>query len=703
MSTGYRFRVLNPGASVPIWPDPTSWKLDRYFDKAGQLEIEMAGQHGIADRARVDCFIAEEQGAASYSDIAFRGFVMPSDDKGDDVTKIVIKEQQKILDHRFTQTCRYAAGVTLAEMLSDDWPLPGETPGLICQASHLVQPGSFVLHSGQVWRLPQGGTSFLGSLHALGDNVYIDSTKQTWGSSATLSSGQYFQDSDYLYIRVPDASKNPYNYMILAEGVYETNIRLGSLEKSTETFAKSWRVGNSRVTNEIMWLLQAKELEFQFIHSADGYSYLNAAAAIGRGANATYYPTYRYDQCRIIKGRRNTTGGNLCHALRGAGIGKGASRQFYTEGSFPPGLRFVEQEEYNGQFYDQLSGTVAKRYADIQDTTAWIIETETDPAAMPGDYIKIVPQYEGAVIERIKQITLSSDSPMKICAGQRGIDVEDRLKSKKYAQDMQQRELDLQYATISATGQENLDNTYPCEILLDVPAENVDGELDSTWLMSVKIGPYEASTNTIQHPQTNHGAGGADTTSGSGGAHDDHDLGGITSGVGAGTLVGFNVETGYQIEDGSDHYHDVDAGTTYYVPYALDHSHSYANGTYPDEAAAHDVPLKVNPATDATKSDVIDRATALGGTHSWLAYVTVTIKIINSLYPSGQDVPGSPFADIALNESISDIDVSGMVVTGANTVRISIARYGTPGPGETSVVRARASVNLSGKIVVDTN
>lgn len=679
------FKALNPGATTPIWPLPVGWRHDGYFDKPAQLSLEIAGYHGVADRAIIEAYLQAEEGGDSFSDIVFRGYLLPPDEAGSQVSKFTIPSIEKILENaRWTVPVRYPAGTTLTRMLTHDWPASSsEKPGLLCMANNLVQPGSFVLHSGNVWKLTQGGSSYLGSLQS--KHVYIDSVQQTWGSSAVLSSGQFWQDADYLYIY---SSKNPYYCTVLVEGIYETNIRLGDVETGSTTFAYSWRIGTNNIYKEITKLILATDQEWQFSHNQDGYTYLNVAASIGRGANNTRYPTFRYDLCEIIRQKRNTTGGaRPVHALRGEGIGKGSSKQYYTAASFPQGLRFVERAEYASQFADQLQGTIGKLWDNYQDQSAWKITAEDDPSLMPGDWIKIVPEFDQPVIERVKQITRSSGSPMVVYAGQRPSDIDDQIRAKFDARELLQRDLDLEFSSITANGQENVDNATPCDIILDVPADDWDDEIDSTWLLSIKMTAFESSVSgggTVA--ATGHGLGGNEYYTGADGAHNDHDLTSVISEDDG--YWGHIAASGWHTHEG-DPDNPPSTTTDVSVP---GHTH-YLSTKYPDTADDHeDHYLDVNPAIDTDIDMGVKRADGFGS----LAYLTVTATIINSLYPSGAVVPGTPYYDIAINEDISDLDVRGLIAPGQNTIRISIVKYPTAG-----AVKARAHVSLTGKVALN--
>jgi hypothetical protein len=689
------FKATNPGATQPTWPQPTGWRHEAYFDKPDALSLDIAGYHGVADRAIIEAYLAAEEGGDSFSDVVFRGYVLPPDEAGSKVAKVSVPSIEKILDgSRWTVPVRYPAGTTLTKMLTHDWPASSvEKPGLLCMANSMVQPGSFILHSGNVWKLAQGGSGYLGSLQS--KHVYIDSVQQTWHTSPSLTSGKFYQDADYLYIY---SSRNPYYSIVLVEGIYETNIRLGTIENGSTTFAYSWRIGAANVYKEITRLILATDQEWQFSHNQDGYTYLNVASSIGRGASNTNYPTYRYDLCEIVRQKRLTTGGaRPVHALRGEGIGKGQSKQYYTEASFPQGLRFVERAEYSSQFADQLRGTIGKLYDNYQDQSAWKITAEDDPSLMPGDWIKIVPEFDQPVIERVKQITRSSDSPMVIYAGQRPLDAEDILQAKSDWRDQMQRDLDLEYSSITANGQENVDNDTPCDIILDVPEDDWDDELDSTWLMSIKMTAFEAVDGGGTVATTYHGVGNDETYTGADGAHSDHDLGGITGEATNGNIFDIIDQVGvdYVNIDGVTVVEDVTFYNSYNQKFTGEnHVHGFGSYTYPgtaDDHEDHDLPL--NPG--GTVSSVMGGVWHADGFGS-LAYLTVTATIINSLYPSGTTVPGTPYYDVAIGETISDLDVGGLIVTGQNTIRISITKYG--GTGD---VKARAHVSLAGKVAIN--
>jgi hypothetical protein len=746
------FKATNPGSTTSLWPSVTDHKLERYFDKPGSLRLELSGGHGIADRAIVEAYYASEDGANSFSDIAFRGVVMPSDDKFDQTHTLTIPSIERLLDYRFTQTSRYPAATTLNKILSSAAPTGTDVPGILWQANSLIPAGAFSWASGHVYTLLGGGkTSRLGDIHANGDVIYRGATKLTWaGSYAALNANdEYWQDASDLYVYT---AKDPAYSLIGVSNWKDTLIRLGTISLGSSTFTESWRVGNEQAYKHIVKLLQSFGLEYQFRHSADGYTYLDARATVGRGANSTFYPTYNYQTHKIVALRKTTTGGKLpIHVLRGLGQGGGAARKMYSAMSLTgSGPIFEALEEYGSLFSTQLKATIDKRYADLQDVTSWEIEAEDDPAAMPGDYVMIVPDKDGKVIERIKQISESSSGLMKLYVGKRPQDPEDILRAKFDIRDALQRDLESRLSEDSWSGQENVDDAYPCNIKINIPSQNWDQELDAKFLLSVTLGAYEASINSVDTPSTNHGSDGLSTKAGSGGSKlkttsnessavssDDAAAVGYdaiffntgeppSANTGNATATGsvsvsLSVSTescdcGTLVDDvwvnsasfsGSPHLHGINFHA-YGDAVTNAHKHVWPSGGSAttvnktphggqSDAEAHAV--DANPSSAAVCLD----PEGFPGDYMVLSkrvktdfgfsphYLDVSITV------NGSAVDGSPFEDIQMDEQIPNIDITALVVAGDNNVRVSIQDHTTPA----DPVAARASVTIAAKMFVD--
>ena len=686
------FKATNPGSQTALWPEVINYRLNRFADKPGTLSLEV-GDTGIGERAIVDCYPSEAKGAAGLGDVVFRGYVMPFSAGSDGINKMSIPAIEKLLDGRWAMPVRYPPGVTVERMLSSDWPTDGEPAGLLCQANNAVPKGSFRYFSGNLWRLPQGGTSYLGDLST--KNVWVGLTKLVINTGANIDPGEFWQDSTYLYINSAD---DPNNQIVLVEGCLDTTIRLGSITGGTATFTRSWRVGSGKIQSEIARLLDSAGLEYLYDYNDDGQTYLIAGSAVGRGQSATNRPTYKPDRCSIVTIRRNTTAGNApAHIITGMGIGKGSTRQAYSEVAFPPGLRFIDRLEWQSMFSDQLEGVVGKIYADRQEQDGYQIEAEDDPTIRPLDWVRVEPEHSAPVVSRVMEVVNSSDSLMKIYVGQRIKDAQDLIRAKLDAQEQLQKDLDLEFTAINCNGQENLDNATPCDIILEVPEADWDVELADaeTWLMSIKITAFESSVSGGGGSATNHGVGNDESYTGDAGAHSDHDLGGVTGQATNGNVYDIIDQVGvdYVDVDGTTVVEDVTFYNSVNQKFAGEnHVHGFGSYTYPGTADDHDNPLPINPAQPISITQFVKRASGLGS----LAYVTVTATIINSLYPTGAVVPGTPYYDVAINETISDLDVRGLIVPGQNTVRISIVKYG--GVGD---VKARAHVSISGKVALN--
>lgn len=313
------FRAMNPGATTAIWPDVIDYKLGRFADKPATLSLDIAGDTGLGERAVIDCYPAEAKGAANLGDVVFRGYAMPFSTNASGIAKISVPAIEKLLDGRWSMPARYEAGTTIERMLTSDWPTDGKPAGLVCMSNNLVPPGSFRLLSGSVWRLPQGGSVYLGDLSS--KHVYINSVQQSFGSSTSLSSGQYWQDSSYLYIY---STTDPATRLVLVEGILDTGIRLGTITGGTATFARSWRVGSGKIQSEIARLLDSAGLEYLYDYNGDGQTYLIAGSAVGRGQNATTMSPESPERDHISyscftplrPGKRCRSKGSLCGTRR---------------------------------------------------------------------------------------------------------------------------------------------------------------------------------------------------------------------------------------------------------------------------------------------------------------------------------------------------------------------------------------------------
>jgi hypothetical protein len=94
--------------------------------------------------------------------------------------------------------------------------------------------------------------------------------------------------------------------------------------------------------------------------------------------------------------------------------------------------------------------------------------------------------------------------------------------------------------------------------------------------------------------------------------------------------------------------------------------------------------------TETENDDTIIDGLGLKPTSS-PTHITVTITLNSSA------VPGSPFEDYYIDDTINDIDISSLVnIYGDNTLRIAISEYGGSG-----AVKAAVNGSISSKYVLN--
>ena len=145
---------------------------------------------------------------------------------------------------------------------------------------------------------------------------------------------------------------------------------------------------------------------------------------------------------------------------------------------------------------------------------------------------------------------------------------------------------------------------------------------------------------------------------------------------------------------GSPHSHNMSATGIYVASDAHDHKISgYTTGTHAGhedhsvtDNPEHTLPMHIQDAM----SNVITRALNWIGIGS-PKHITVTITLNNSA------VPGSPFEDYYIDDTINDIDISSLVnIYGDNTLRIAISEY-----GGSDAVKAAINGSISSKYVLN--
>jgi hypothetical protein len=100
-------------------------------------------------------------------------------------------------------------------------------------------------------------------------------------------------------------------------------------------------------------------------------------------------------------------------------------------------------------------------------------------------------------------------------------------------------------------------------------------------------------------------------------------------------------------------------------------------GHYTNDAASQDHQYDITDklstvATEPERPTVESVYKKLFDTGNSIHYLDVTVKL------NGTQIPGSPFLDLYIGDSIGDVDAGTLVITGDNSVEISIKDHSNP-------------------------
>lgn len=734
----FDFTVTNADGSHP-GIKIIDYRLEKFFDRAGTLELQVDPESSaVSENSTIE---------AAYEDsVRFRGWIDYPEVKNDGGISIRAHEQQKLLEYRACQTYNYIEGTTISTIIGSS-----AAPGLLYFANSLIPQGSFSLHSGSVYKLVDylgrgaGTSSRFGTI----SSMYQNAIALTKGSSASLSVGQWYQDSDHLYVRTTD-SKDPKYYSISIPNWKDTLLRIGNIDAAiaSETFSVPYRTGKNKIEQEVTRLINAFGLEYQWRHDRDGYTYLDIQETIGRGTSTKGVARYRHGT-HMFDYEKVLTGDPRVNCLIGAGAGNGYSLQTSaTMDAYSTGTWKEEIYSDSHQFTEQLSNTLTKIFPDRKDGLSYNLTIAIDPLLECGDYINISPLNHSDTVQRVKKITYRSDGSMDIEAGRRLLDPVDVTKSKF--------DMLADFSTAangylnSWTFQFNSDkvtDTVPYSVNFVVNSDEIDTNFDYRFLLNLNVDWYKSSVQSVTTSSHAHsgstGSGGSHEHGGEtqeGGAHD-HDTFEITSypeenaAVSVVTSLDSDGDHGHTTSislDGSHDHNITPSGSWDTTDEEEDHAHGYFDfyhydytqddgdhqhiatvyyngdhnhGKVIDDAAMfrhdHLLPVSnvsVNPndtrGIDTMPSDtrpMVTQSSAEDDTDYYCVECeTGSIRYLTiTVKVNSTQVAGSPFEDYYPGDSISDIDITDLVSsTAQNTIEISIAEYS----GANSV---RCSINGS--------
>lgn len=745
----YTFYVTNPDGSA-FYVDVTDYNLDWYDDKAHKLSFACYKKYPVEENAII---LVSYKG--SYP---FAGTIDKIVEK-DETYKCECKSKDALLDQRIGCLYEYPAATTITQMLSSSKPSDNNNIiGLLYWANSgvIAGPGigGFELYSGTTYYISGGSSSSVfGNVDTSG--IFEDGTALIkGGSKSTLTAGQYYQESTGLYVRCTD-NKDPKYHRMSIPNWKNTGIRLGTLSNGSTTFTTPFRVGRDKLYKEIIRVMKFGEMEFQFVYESrngSSYVYLDGKAEIGNGSVTS--PVKRYTENKNVGKLEDSRDTKKVNGVVGLGYGSGYTQQLAAYVDLNASGVWRESTYSDSHLFSEyLETTLEDVWEQWNDNQTYIIDDVLPDYSLEiGDYVRITLDQDEEVTKRIKHITIKNDEKMKLELNRRIRDAEDLIKAKSETYDNMLNFIDTYYSSYEFHFDGNVDDNVPLDVKFRIDSDQIDGNFDYRFLLSLTVDAFKSQVTDVTTGSHTHGnvtgSGGSSSHGGTGtaGSHY-HSVSGATADYSAGTKYNLyygssgspgTSSAGSHSHSGPSHSHGQNSayGTTgsggdpshahsYIGPssytdsggtgstssngshshtitmsqvwgVSYDHQHS-VSGQTTDTHAGHsghsvtDNPTHTLPVTtENSHSDTITDGLTLETTGS-PKHVIVTITLNSSA------IPGSPFEDYYIDDTINDIDISSLVnITGDNTLRISISEYGGSG-----AVKAAINGSISSKYVLN--
>jgi hypothetical protein len=734
--------ITNPDGYLicPVLLDSPGY--DEYLDRPRRLVCKIEKSSGL-----------DPQGTAKVSrkgKIILLGHVTKFDQSKPEYDSLTLDSAEYLLDQRIGSFYRFPSGTTLTAMLQK----------LIDLANGLVPRGSFVLHSGSVYKwVGMGTASRLGTL----TTVYQNATLLTKKTAIPTVAASWYQSATDLYIWTSDG-KDPSYHLIIIPYFKDTLVRLGTISLGTTTFSVCFEIGAAKLFPTIKALILAAGLEYSLRYEKDGYAYLDGSVAVGKGSSSEPVATYIEGKNAEITIDQMDGFGKL-QALLGQGAGAGITQQ--CAAAFDTTTLGVWREgiyQAGGLFGTMLSAATVKVFADCQDPIIYNVRAiDQDWSQAVGNYVAIIRNGYQPVYKRIKHISQKPGGDMLLEVGQRLRTLQELLKSGEEVQQI----LSSFYGSHTKNAwswslpETNIDSyeAITHQFLLASTDDSVkagddktigSGEIDPNFpfmvLLNLKIGWFTSSTYSSTVPTDSHGAvgghsgyGGGQTSAKQQDAHGvaEQEVTGATTGLFNFYAFSGNVyntdacASNHAVASHWSLYGDwsgaptnkltsVSVGGVSYDTLALgSHTHVYrpasqfmnavnaghkhplpAHSTQTATAQSHTEELK-SAQTRAGSSAHPERDAILEGLKKKYGTGKSVHYLTLDVKVGGVRVPGSPFSGsggtgLYIGDSLDNIDISSLVSVGVQN-SISITLTEFGGPGP---VKCSVSGNVNVNAVI---
>jgi hypothetical protein len=735
------FIALNPDLSN-AGAEFLEWTLTQYLDKAGNFSGKAAGDIPITRDGWLDVL--------AIGKIIFRGFIdtITQDEPPTESTpgsqSVNAKDLWGLLDNVNCQFYEYPAGTTILDMLSSDAPTPGKVLGLLWQLnSNLPQGEGVYTGSNEIYKY-----SGFGTLSRCGTAaIYVDTTSLSLGSSATtLTRGQYFRDSQDLWIRTPDG-RDPKYWIVSITNYRDTRLRRGTITTGTHTYAVPYRISKTNFRDVIEKIILALGCEREMDHRAGtmvngivtvlGLTYLNLKTLIGRGSLTAPVSEFKADN--VNEFHEETTGGDVFNSIIGAGPGSGYTQVVAAKSNMNTRGAWREKTYTSSVLGELLSASLSKIWTDTADPRCWTSKGEADLSLFPGDYVSITPKHSQNLIKRVKQIIHRSDETMDAQINQRILEPEDYMRARATLLSEFNSFIATQKTSWSSSfGPTNIDDSDnvnrefsgSAKFTINIPTGTIDTEFATKFYLRMDIAAYESSIESSATPAHDNG-GVTGSHAGYGGPTSSmpqtaHQIPSTATQATGGTYAtvslyhhvhGYNfttpttgshghistisnsattddyqlappyqhrhnywmANTGVAVQPNGDHQHTINTSTGYgdgsniWNVAGYDHTHPvYSWNTNAAANQSHDWSTTAKDRavfTEPQASDILQEFKSMKETGNSIHYLDVYVTM------NGNPISGSPFPNLYIGNSISDVDVSSLMIVGDNDLEVSIKEH----------------------------
>ena len=711
------FLCINPDGSNAGVDAFLEYTITQYLDKAGSFEGKLSGDYPVEKEGWLDVINAGK--------IVFRGFIDTiNEDEPPTATSpgsqsIVAKDLYAGLDEVYVQFQEFPAGTSINDMLSSSDPTPGKVIGILTQLNGALPQGEAVVYSGETYKY-----SGYGTLSRCGTSpIYVDTTALVLGASKdTLARGQYWRDSQDLYVRAQDG-RDPRFFIVIVPNYRDSRLRLGTISLGTSSFTVPYRIaGKGNFRSEVEKIILGKGLEMEFDHRAGiagalGLSYINAKVTVGRGSLTAPVAEFKVEQ--VVKFNEETTG-TAVNAIIGSGLGSGPSQVTVAKSNMMSRGHWRERTYSSSILGELLSNSLAKIWTDTSDARCWSVTDEDDLSLAPGDFIAVTPPKSQSLVKRAKKIIHKSDNSINIEINQRILEPEDYAKIKaNLLSDMnsfigtQKTSWSSSFGPTNIDDSENLNAEFSgsAKFTINIPSQTIDQEFATKFFIRLDIAAFEADLSSSETPAHNNGGATSSKTQSSHGVPSTTGDPQSSSEISVCNAISISVSdsrntdtsptykhivahltitashgdyceqsmcyplyavnatiTGYEDLSSSDHVHHLAHTHSANLPYIMSdpagHVHrNPENDTDPAEAQSHAV------ATEPKVANLILQFKTMKESGNSIHYLDVYVYLNNT------QISGSPFPNLYLGDSIPDVDVTDQAIVGDNFLEIKIKEH----------------------------